>query len=265
MRSPPPRETFSLVEDPSCPLVAAALHCGHELRPEVAEQIALDERQRLYEEDPFTDRIAECVGTRLVARRSRFEVDLNRPREQAVYRRPEDAWGLAVWKRPPPEELVRRSQAQYDAFYRAAEGLVRRVADRHGRFVVLDLHSYNHRRPGPDAPPGDLRDNPEVNLGTESIPPRWRQIVDGFTADLRRRTFQGRPLDVRENVRFGGGTFCRWINGRFAATGCAIAIELKKTFMDEWTGRVDADALSELREALAATLPGLRTALLASG
>ena len=36
------------------PLVACAIHDGHEVRPEVADCLRLDASQRLYEEDPYT-------------------------------------------------------------------------------------------------------------------------------------------------------------------------------------------------------------------
>ena len=48
-----------------------------------------------------------------------------------------------------------------------------------------------------------------------------------------------------------------WIHRTFPTTGCALALEFKKTFMDEWSGRVDAAHLAELSRALASTLPGL--------
>src|SRR5262249_53172094 len=99
------------------PIVATAIHAGHLLREDAARLIALDEAQRLREEDPFTDELAIVAPTRLIGRRSRFEVDLNRPREQAVYRQPADAWGLHVWETPLGEAFVAESLAVYDAFY----------------------------------------------------------------------------------------------------------------------------------------------------
>jgi len=39
---------------------------------------------------------------------------------------------------------------------------------RFSRFVVFDLHTYNHRL-GPQALPADPRYNPEVNLGTGTL------------------------------------------------------------------------------------------------
>ena len=79
---------------------------------------------RLREEDPFTGGWTAIAPTRIIGRRSRFEVDLNRPRGRAVYRRPEDAWGLDVWTTEPPDDLVDRSLAQYDAFYTRAMALL---------------------------------------------------------------------------------------------------------------------------------------------
>src|SRR4051812_28667298 len=81
----------------SGPVVWTAVHAGHDLRPEIAERIALDEDTRRREEDPFTDQLMGDDGVRAAVHRSRFEVDLNRPRETAVYREPEDAWGLDLW------------------------------------------------------------------------------------------------------------------------------------------------------------------------
>ncbi|MGH7128228.1 MAG: N-formylglutamate amidohydrolase, partial [Planctomycetaceae bacterium] len=81
--------------------------------------------------------------------------------------------------------------------------------------------------------------------------------VERFIADLRRFDVLGRRLDVRENVRFRGGHFPGWIHETFPDCGCALAIEVKKVFMDEWTGEVDARRFDALRAALASTVPGV--------
>ncbi|MDE0292105.1 MAG: N-formylglutamate amidohydrolase [Candidatus Dadabacteria bacterium] len=156
------------------PIVATAVHDGHELRPEVAALVALSDSDRLREEDPFTGTWTMVVGTRVVLSRSRFEVDLNRPRNKAVYLRPEDAWGLRVWREEPSKELLAASLEQYDYFYAEMHRVLTQTQERYGRFVVLDLHSYNHRRTGPDTPPDDPEDSPEVNVGTGSMDrERW--------------------------------------------------------------------------------------------
>jgi N-formylglutamate deformylase len=242
------------------PLVAAAIHAGHDVRPEVLPHLAISEERRLHEEDPFTDELAEVAETRIVVPRSRFEVDLNRPPEKAIYRRPEDAWGITVWRNEPPAEVVARSMAIYESFYAAVEELLAAKLAEHGSVVVFDIHSYNHRRGGADGPVAGVEQNPEVNVGTGTLDRgRWGRLVDRFMSDLRvggQRTGLG-ELDVRENVKFRGGYFPEWIHGRFGPHACVLAIEFKKTFMDEWTGEVDRTHLARLREALASTIPGV--------
>jgi N-formylglutamate deformylase len=163
-----------------------------------------------------------------------------------------------VWRRPPPDDLVARSLAGFDAFYAALEGVLREREQRHGRFVVLDVHSYNHRREGVAGPAADSADNPEISVGTGTIDrSRWGRLIDRFCADLRALDLGGRRLDVRENVKFQGGAMSAWVHGTFPTTGCALALEFKNSFMDEWSGRVDDEQLAALSRALAATLPGL--------
>lgn len=219
--------------------------------------MALGKQERRREEDPCTDLLAAVVPTHLVVHRSRFEVDLNRDRHEAICLAPEDCWDLRVWDPQPAEDLLAPSLAVYDGFYRELEALLGRIERRHGRFAVLDIHSYNHRRGGPAAPPADPAENPEVNVGTGSMDrARWGPVVDRFVADL-----SSRSLDVRENVKFKGRRFARFVHETFPHTGCCLAVEFKKTFMDEHTGTVDPAHLERLKRALASTLPGLRESL----
>lgn len=258
-------ESFEILGDPAAlretPIVATAIHAGHDLRGEVAARMALDEGTRLREEDPFTDVVARGFDVHVVVHRSRFEVDLNRDRDGSVYRRPEDAWGLEVWDGEPADDLVERSRQLHDGFYAAMAALLDPLAAA-GPFVVLDVHSYNHRRCGPDAEPEPAEANPEVNVGTGSMDrSRWAPVVDRFVDSLRGVDLGRGPLDVRENVRFRGGHLSRWVHQRYPAAGCALAVELKKTFMDEWTGEPDRRHLEALREVVVATVPTLLGAL----
>jgi hypothetical protein len=128
----------------------------------------------------------------------------------------------------------------------------------HGRVVVFDFHSYNHRRLGPEKPEDDPAANPEVNIGTGTMNRgRWAPIVGRVITELRQFSYQGRQLDVRENVRFRGGYFPRWIHQEFPDTVCAIAIEVKKFFMDEWTGHPDQDHLYALGQAFQQAAQGV--------
>lgn len=240
------------------PIVAVAIHAGHALRPEVAERMRLTDAERLREEDPFTGEWTKIVGTTVVAHRSRFEVDLNRPREGAVYARPEQSWGLEVWTSRLPAGVIERSLEIRARFYAMFEALLEEKRRRHGRFVVYDIHSYNHRREGPGGVPADPAVNPDVNVGTGTmVRERWAGVVNRFIADLRAVGSDMVALDVRENVKFKGGYLSQFVHERFPDAGCALAIEFKKTFMDEWTGEPDEARIAWLREALASTVPGV--------
>jgi N-formylglutamate amidohydrolase len=240
------------------PVVAVAVHAGHALRPEIAQRMRLSDAERLREEDPFTSALTEVVATRVTAHRSRFEVDLNRPREGAVYVDPEQAWGLDMWRSPLPRAAIERSLEVWERFYTMFEALLEEKRRRYGRFAVYDIHSYNHRRGGREGPVADAVGNPEVNVGTGTMDrARWLSLVERFMADLRGYDASGAALDVRENVRFKGGYLSQFVHQRFPETGCALAIEFKKTFMDEWTGEPDEVRIAWLKEALASTLPGV--------
>jgi hypothetical protein len=232
------------------PVAAAAIHDGHELRDEVAALIALSDADRLREEDPFTGQAIIDVPTHIIAHRSRFEADLNRGPDTAVYRTPEDAWGLQLWRDPPSDAVVQGSLDYHRRFYAALANVLDEVAADHPRFVVIDVHSYNHRRAGPDGPPTPPADAPEINIGTFSMPrEEWAWLLDPLMQAMRDYDFGGRHLDVRENVAFQGkGELTRFVHDRYPGAGCAIALEFKKFFMDEWTGEPDPAALGHMRD-----------------
>ncbi|MBN2293782.1 MAG: N-formylglutamate amidohydrolase [Pirellulales bacterium] len=246
--------------------MAAAIHDGHYIREELLSNLAISEADRLREEDPFTGGWTSIAPTSLVARQSRFEVDFNRPREKAVYQTPEDAWGLKVWKSPISRDCIDRSLAVYDAFYQEVRGLLARMTQRYERIVVLDLHTYNHRREGAESAAADPYNNPEVNIGTGTMDrQRWAPIVNRFILDLRNFDYLGHHLDVRENVKFRGGYFPLWIHQNFPETVCVLSVEFKKFFMDEWTGRADDTHLSTIQRALQSTIWGLHEELVKFG
>ncbi len=240
------------------PLIAAAIHAGHAVRTAVAERLALDEAARLREEDPFTDRWTAVAPLRIVGIVSRFEVDLNRPREGALYQTPEQAWGLQVWKEPLATVVTEESLQRYDAFYTEIRRRLNEAERRFDRFVVFDLHSYNHRRDGPGSPPADPAANPDVNVGTGSMDRTfWARVVDRFIAEMSAFDYPGGRLDVRENVKFRGGHFPTWIHRTYPASACAIAIEVKKFFMDEWTGEPYPEHLEAIGRALRLAAAGV--------
>ncbi len=244
------------------PIIAAAIHNGHQTRKCIEQRLAISEKDQLREEDPMTGEWAQIAETQIVGLRSRFEVDLNRPREKAVYRTPEDAWGMDIWTSPLDEAMVDVSLRQYDEFHSDVRSLLHEMLGAFPRLVVYDLHTYNQRRAGPNAPPAICSANPEVNVGTGTMDRIfWAPVIDRFIDELSAYDFQGRRLDVRENVKFHGGNFGRWIHETFPKRVCVISIEFKKFFMDEWRGVPDFEKVESIYSALKSTLPGVYTAL----
>jgi N-formylglutamate deformylase len=245
------------------PIIAAAIHAGHDLPPAVSRIQLLDSGTRRREEDPYIDGWATVAHRSIVVHRSRFHFDLDRPRDCTVYRGPTDAWGLEVWREPLPQEEHEGALALHSAFYAELTGFLDTALEVHPRLVVLDLHAYNHRRGGPDAPAAEPVLNPEINIGLGSVDmERWGDLIRRFVGDLK--AFMGpdgRKLDVRSNIKFRGGHFPTWINRRYARRVCAVGVEVKKTFMDEWSGQLFPERFEVIRDAILSTTPGLTAEL----
>ena len=260
---PAPKTALWTIERGVSPIIATAIHEGHSVRPELQSLYNLSPDQRLREEDPFTEFTIRDVPNRIVFHRSRFEVDINRGRDGAVYQTPDQAWGLQVWKDGLSLQCIEASLEVHDDYYDMLLTSLKGVERRHGRFVVLDVHSYNHRRDGPTAAATEQCNAPDINIGTFSMDrARWAHVVDTLVDHFRSHELNGRLLDVRENVAFQGkGEQTRFIHQHFPLSGCAIAVEFKKIFMDEWTGEPDLNFLQQLRSMIASVVPVLERVL----
>lgn len=256
-------DVITIKLDGNLPIVAAAIHNGHKLRDDLVDLSALDESTRLREEDPFTGLWTNITDNRIIVHHSRFEFDLNRSPEKAIYLKPSDAWNLKVWKVRPPVMAREKTMKIYnDIYQRIREGLTSLV-DKFGIIIVYDLHSYNYRRGGPEAPPDDPAENPEINLGTGTLDRKnWGRLVDRFMDDIRNFDFLGRQLDIRENIKFSGGYFQNWIHQSFPGSVCCLSIDIKKFFMDEWTGKPVRACVQAIEDALRSTMPGVMEELL---
>ena len=259
LASPPPWQ----IAEGAGALLATAIHNGHYVPSEQLAGMALSPFARLREEDPSTGEWTAIVPTQVVVNLSRFWVDLNRPRNKAAYLNPEDAWGLNIWQEKQDADTVALRLASHDRFYREMYELLAKKKQEHGCFVIFDFHSYNHQRVGPDAPFDDPTLNPDINVGTGTMTDRqaWAGVVDGFIKDMQAFDFHGRTLDVRENVKFKGGYFPEWVHKNFPDSGCVISVEVKKFFMNEWSGEVDHKKLDLIGKALSATVPGIAAGL----
>ncbi len=218
-------------------IVAAAIHEGHQTRGELRGLFNLSDEERLREEDPFTAKWLNISDNKIIVHHSRFETDVNRPRDKAVYVKPEDAWGLQVWKNDLPEEIANASLAVYDNFYKQAKDYFDSLFELHKKIVVYDIHSYNHRREAENIV-ADANENPEINIGTKNMDNKiWQPLVQLMIDNFRNFNYNGRNLDVRENIKFKGGYFGQWLYEQYGKKICPVSIEFKKFFMNEWTGK----------------------------
>jgi N-formylglutamate amidohydrolase len=240
------------------PLIATAIHDGHILRENLKNSVNLEDSERLREEDPFTGSWIDISNNWIKVKDSRFEVDLNRPRDKAVYIKPEDAWGLKVWKHNLSKQQIEESLEKYDNFYKEVKKIFDHKIEKYGSFLVYDLHTYNHRRAGIHEKPADPEGNPEINIGTGNMNrKKWAPVVETFIEKMNSFNYQERNLDVRENVKFQGGHFLRWIHSTYPDKSCVLAIEFKKFFMDEWTGKPDHQQVQLIKEVLKSTIPAV--------
>lgn len=248
------------IEVKNGPLVATAIHDGHNVRESLQDRLNLSDQERLREEDPFTGELARQFDNYIIAKHSRFEVDLNRSPEKAVYKVPEDAWGLHVWKGAIPKEEIEESMRRYHGFYDHVASKLSAIIDTYGYVIVYDIHSYNYRRVGPEGPEANPKENPDIDVLTSGIKMEvWGSVLDKFKQVLKKYPYPDGPLDVREEVRFDGklSHFMQWILNRFGEKAFVPSIEFKKIFMDEWTGQVDTDKLEHLKKALKQTEPAI--------
>lgn len=218
--------SFDLKVESYTPVICAAVHAGHRMRPQVALQCALNDGERLYEEDLFTDQLIQAMPITLVARDSRYEYDLNRPIANCIYNR---AWGKAVWRKKLTAKERAESIGKHQAFYRVLDALVTVIEQRFGAALIFDIHSYNYLR--------IEKETPTFNLGTEQIDKeRWQSVIDLTLARLTKVELPNMPVTAMENtVFYGRGYLIAHINSRFQ-NSLVLPLEIKKIFMDELKG-----------------------------
>lgn len=249
------------------PVMVTAIHAGHTIRDSLRPWLAIAEQERLREEDPLTDFFLPPGDTIFRANRSRFEFDLNRPASKAVTVDPEETWGLRIWDSGLPQEEIEASLALHDQFYKMMAARVEAMIAEHGRILVLDIHSYNHRRDGADGPMAPQAENPDIDLGATTLNEAiYGDLLDRFAEGLRSRPVCGESPDVRVNVRWeDGGNFPEWLHATYGDDACVITLEYKKIFMDEWGHKADILALQDLREGFLVGLANARCWLAQSG
>ena len=113
--------SFSIKIAEYVPYVCTAIHNGHNFRTELLDKIHHTDYDRWYEEDPATKEMVQTHPIVIAGCDSRFEYDLNREPERAIY---EDAWGKQLWHQPLSNAEITKSLDKHYAFYRVVDALI---------------------------------------------------------------------------------------------------------------------------------------------
>ncbi|MBD1428407.1 MULTISPECIES: N-formylglutamate amidohydrolase [Sphingobacterium] len=230
-------EILYQIKNEESPFWAFAIHDGHQICEELIPYIALTDTERLREEDPYTAAIADLPINQFIVDTSRFQLDLNRDLENAVYLHPDQAWGLNVFRANLPSNYLLELYREHQSIYYIIERHLSTTIKKFGYFIIFDIHSYNAKRKS-TSEEVDEQANPQINLGTYYNHEKWRGLIDEMSASFQKLKLDNKKIDVRENVKFKGGNLAQHIINQYGELGCVISIEFRKDFMDEWTGKV---------------------------
>lgn len=218
--------SFTLKIDAYVPYVCAAIHNGHQFRRELWKNCLLTEYQRWYEEDPETKTMIETQPIVLSGNDSRFEYDLNRNPEEAIF---ETVWGKQLWRTPLQEEMRVKSLQKHDNFYKIVKALICKIETKFGVAIVYDLHSYNWKRWN--------REGPTFNLGTLNVDnKRFKKDIESWRQSLSQIQF---PHNIKSSALIndtftGNGYFLKFITETFQNT-LVLATEIAKVYCDEYS------------------------------
>lgn len=228
------------------PYICAAVHDGHQFRKELWEKCTHNEYERWYEEDPCTEEIVQSHPILIAGRDSRFEYDLNRDPENAIY---DDAWGKKLWERPLTNEEKEHSMKKHTAFYKVVDALVAKTESIHGKAIVFDMHSFNRKRWD--------RQVPTWNLGTTNIDnARYGELVESWAQKLSNLQLpNGIKSDAGINDTFeGNGYFLKHITKKFKDT-LVLATEISKVYCDEENQVVFPEVVQSVKHQLEKIIP----------
>ena len=150
--------SFTIKIDEYVHYMCGAVHDGHQFRKELWTNCLHTEYERWFEEDPETKEMVKSHPIVIAGCDSRFEYDLNRAPETAIY---VDAWGKQLWKNPLPQSQKSKSLDKHANFYKVVHALIGKIEEKFGVCIVYDMHSYNWKR--------WEREVPTWNLGTGNV------------------------------------------------------------------------------------------------
>tara|TARA_R100001369_G_scaffold34677_2_gene59757 strand:+ start:1064 stop:1894 length:831 start_codon:yes stop_codon:yes gene_type:complete len=238
--------SFTLKIDDYVPYICGAVHDGHNFRKDLWANCTHSEYERWFEEDPCTKDMVNTMPIVIAGRDSRFEYDLNRHPNIAVY---EDAWGKALWKTPIDEQQHKVSLEKHTNFYKVVHALVSKIEAKFCCAIVYDMHSYNWKRWN--------REVPVINLGTTNINnSKYSSLVNQWRDSLAELLLPNNiAVTAAINDTFqGNGYFLKYITNHFQDT-LVLATEFSKIYCDELTGIIFPEVVSAITTQLKNKIP----------
>ena len=238
--------SFTIKISEYAPYVCGAVHDGNQFRKSLWENCLHTEYERWYEEDPCTKEMVETHPVVIAGCDSRFEYDLNREPERAIY---EDAWGKQLWKEPLTDDEKEQSLNKHSTFYQVTHALMAKIESKYGKAIVFDMHSYNWKR--------WEREVPVWNLGTTNIDNnRFGTIVESWRERL---TVMDLPNGISSTAGvndtfYGKGYFLKYITQHFKNT-LVLATEIAKVYCDEYSGVIYPEVVRSVQEHLKELIP----------
>lgn len=216
--------SFTIKIEDYVPYACGAVHDGHQFRKELWDNCKHTAYERWFEEDPATKEMVQTHPIVIAGMDSRFEYDLNRGPENAIY---EDAWGKQLWHEPLPEKMVSKSLEKHTNFYKVVHALIAKLESKFGVCIVYDMHSYNWKRWD--------REVPTWNLGTSNVDQeRFKEDITSWSTALGEMKLPHNiPSTSKINDTFqGNGYFLKYITQNFDNT-LVLATEIAKVYCDE--------------------------------
>ncbi|EDP70797.1 hypothetical protein FBALC1_08558 [Flavobacteriales bacterium ALC-1] len=237
---------FTLKISKYVPYACAAVHDGHQFRKDLWDNCLHTEYERWYEEDPETKNMVISHPIVIAGCDSRFEYDLNRDPENAVF---ETAWGKQLWRNPLPEHEKTKSLQKHTNFYNVVHALISKLEDKFGICIVYDMHSYNWQRWD--------REVPTWNLGTSNIDnERFGEQVESWRQALASIKL---PHNIKPTAKIndtfqGNGYFLKFITSNFN-NSLVLATEIAKVYCDEYKQINYPEVVTAVEQQLQTLLP----------
>lgn len=246
--------SFTIKIDAYVPYACGAVHDGHQFRRELWDNCIHTEYERWFEEDPATREMVKTHPIIIAGMDSRFEYDLNRAPESAIY---EDAWGKKLWHTPLSDEMKQKSLDKHANFYKVVHALIAKLEEKFGACVVYDMHSYNWKRWD--------REVPTFNLGTGNVDnERFGESIESWRRMLSMIEL---PHEIASTSKIndtfqGNGYFLKYITQHFSNT-LVLATEVKKIYCDEINQVMFPEVVAAIEKQLRRMLPKHATAFYA--